>query len=406
MIAWQDVQALLDVYAAVVHPVFNFLDLDNFFKHCQSHWHSNSQSLAFEAVAGGVIAFASLFSGVLSEELEMAIVLHAKNVLNDPAESRSPSLNTAVGWVLRTLYVRATGRPYEAYSASLTSVSMVQAMGLHRAADSVQSAGAGGPDSIADYFNVMQRRVATVAQSLHILFSYDYGRSVLDIGLANLDQEGSDTSNYTIALQQLAQVVPLNPPTADPTAMRQYLDQALQDLLAIRCSHDFVTLMWVELGLSIYRRLRVLDFQLQKMHVQGVLELSSTATSAALRLSAQKRPWWNIVSTIFQVVCVMLSINTRESLASLAEAMGALQTVNDIFKTNLTNEALSTARLLVNACKKKKATELDLLEQAGGKDPVSSTIPEETYYLSAELDLETFLRPISDVGYFDFLDNP
>lgn len=61
MIAWQDVQALLDVYTAVVHPVFNSLALDNFLIHCQSHWHRNSQSLAFEAVAGGVIAFASLF---------------------------------------------------------------------------------------------------------------------------------------------------------------------------------------------------------------------------------------------------------------------------------------------------------------------------------------------------------
>lgn len=89
----------------------------------------------------------------------------------------------------------------------------------------------------------------------------------------------------------------------------------------------------------------------------------------------------------------------------MAEAIEALKTVDDSFKTNLTSEALSTARLLVNACKKKKAIELTLLEQAGGECSVSSTMLDDTYNLSAELDLETFFQPMSDIGYFDFLNN-
>lgn len=81
-------------------------------------------------------------------------------------------------------------------------------------------------------------------------------------------------------------------------------------------------------------------------------------------LSNFRRPWWNVISTPFQSVCVLLSIDSRESLAVVPDAMAALRHVASVYDTSLAREALQTAYDLVRNSKQNKLDEGESLDVA------------------------------------------
>ncbi|KAL1998385.1 hypothetical protein VTN02DRAFT_6294 [Thermoascus thermophilus] len=399
-ISWDRVRGLVDIYASTVHPVFGFLDMDRLRQKCEAHWHGKPQGPGLEAVISGVMGLASLFSGLLSEEQETRIVLHAKELLEDPYCSRFPSIEQVAAWILRTIYIRATTRPHVAWLCSCVTMHLVEATGLHRETEGVVlvTDRKTGP---AQETSVIRERVAPVARCLNVMISYDYGRSIVDVGPIFQKQMEPRAGDFTLQLCELVRAVPLDDTNRDSVTRRADLLQALDNLVATHTDHDFLTLARTELCFCIYRRLRLLDQCLRQEQLEKVITVGMSALPAARRLIAQKHPWWNVIGPVFQFVCVLLAIDTTEGLANIPKAMEALEMIAQNLNTHLANEAVHTARLLVRASVEKKRKGIAILEGIGGVPALDDTTRLENQWLLDETDWDAFLRPPSATQFMD-----
>ena len=83
------------------------------------------------------------------------------------------------------------------------------------------------------------------------------------------------------------------------------------------------------------------------------------------------KPWWHVANIPFQVTCVFLAMDVRESLAHIATAMRTLEEVVERFDTVAMREALKTARFLIRLSKKRKDEDSNVLEQSLKKEDVA-----------------------------------
>ena len=374
-IPWSTARALIDLYTAVIHPVFGFLDMDRIYMLCEKHWHGQPQEMAFEALICGILALASLFNDSLDQDTETWIVSHAKEVLEDTVISRFPTLETIAAWILRTIYVRATGRPHIAWMCSCTLMHLVEAAGLHHAPEFImQTIGHAAPNpETSDIIN----RTAQVANCVHVLIAFEYGRSVMTFN-RQISVSTSSTSRgagFTAQLCKLVAILPTNQGIGDLDILIQELLSALDQVVNTTADHDFLILLRADLALGIYRRLRVMDPSLQQGQNDRVITAGTAALPAARRLASQGQPWWNVVGSVFQFACALLVMDTPASCEKLAETMDSLELVVDQFQTHLAKEALSTARQLVRASLDKKRKGVEALERIVGTSAPDTDIP-------------------------------
>ncbi|GFF50208.1 putative C6 transcription factor [Aspergillus udagawae] len=366
-ISWDKVRSLMDVYSSTIHPVFGLLDMERLYHRCEEHWRGKAQGLGLEALISGVIALGSLFSGFLSGEEEIRVMLHAKDILEDASVSRIPSIDKIAGWILRTIYVRSTSRPHSAWLCSCTTMHLVEAAGLHRPLDAViLTTGGSGRKALEDIAETRDR-IAQVAQCLNIIIAYDYGRSVVDLGLKWKRDSRCDapSSDLTPQLFSLVGAVPLDN-NADPVARRDELVVGLENLVKVPVEHDFLILVKADLAFCIYRRIRLLEPATPQAQLDRVIEIGRSTLPPARRLVAQNHPWWNVVVTVFQFICVLVAIDTAESLERIPEAVETMEMIAQRLNTHLANEALHTARLLINASLEKKRKGISILERVSG----------------------------------------
>jgi hypothetical protein len=352
----------------MIHPIFGFLDKDHLYERCEKHWYGQPQSPAFEAIISGLAALTSLFNGSLGQEEEMWLTLHAKETLEDPVVGRFPYIDQVAAWILRTIYIRATTRPHVAWICSCTMMHLVEATGLHQAPQFVMLATSRGVEGSTQEMSDIVKRTAWVAHCLHVIIAYEYGRSVMDLGFATQESLPFSTreGDFTPQLCSLVQAIPLSSKATDPAVTIQELSCALRDLTETSVNHDFLLLVRADLTFSVYRRLRLLKSNLRQSLLDEVISTGMSALPAARTLTSQNQPWWNVISTVFQFVCVLLVIDTHSSVANLSEAMDALEVIVDHLNTHLANEALTTARDLVRASLDKRRKGIEILERIAG----------------------------------------
>ncbi|KAJ5777909.1 hypothetical protein N7520_001155 [Penicillium odoratum] len=367
-IPWNTVRSLIDIYTAVIHPVFGFLDMGRIYMLCEKHWHGQPQGLAFEALICGILGLASLFKSPLHEDTESWIILHAKDILEDDVISRFPTLEIIAAWILRTIYIRCTGRPHVAWLCSCSIMHLVEAAGLHHAPEFIMQAI--GNDAPNPETSDIIHRTAQVANCVHVLIAFEYGRSIMSLNRQILENYNSTSrggaGDFTSQLCSLVATIPTNQITDDPEVLIQELLSALDKLSDTKVDHDFLVLLRADLALGIYRRLRVMDPGLRQGQDDRIIAVGTAALSAARRLASQGHPWWNVVGTVFQFACSLLVIDTDASFEKLSETMDVLELIVDHFNTHLAKEALSTARQLVKASLNKKRKGIEALERIVG----------------------------------------
>lgn len=399
LLSWQEARDLITFYNSTIHPVFGFLDSQTLLHRAQLYWTGtdSSQTPEMEAVIGGVIALASLFSDALSEEREAAIASHAKEVLEDSMVTRFPTIDRIAGWILRTLYIRSTSRPHMAWLYSCNTMHLVEATGLHRKTETVtlttndggnnkrtQEKGGGGVGrNILDNSSSsdIRERTAIVARCLHVIISYEYDRSIVNVIPESHSNIIPRENDYTLQLYNLIRTVPTSDGATrasstpqmkiDIETRRAELVEALEKLVATHVEHDFLVLTKADLCFCLYRRLRLLDLSVSHLRLQPAIDLGVDALDAARRLvfHTEHQPWWNVVGTVFQCICVFLAIDHPESLLRVPDAMLTLQQITAKFNTHLAREALDTARMLARSSAEKKNKELNILWQIEGVEP-------------------------------------
>ncbi|KAH7088857.1 hypothetical protein FB567DRAFT_319582 [Paraphoma chrysanthemicola] len=344
-------RSLATLYLQKVHPCYGFVDKSLLFRIISMYWNGQGGSRVQEALMCGVAALGCLFSGVHDLAIEQNLVALAKRLL-DPSTAGFPSLTMATAWLLRTVYLRLTAKPEEAWIVSCTTLHVIDALGsmssVHPNSDSAL------PQESQDIH--IRRKVLGVAQHLNIWMSYDLGRS--RVSLPNVDTFPllADSGEYTVELLELLPYSQDLDPTNKLSVDR--LVAALTEVLGRHHSEPPSLLAQCNLVLCMYRRLQAAKFEVSEGVMQKVLGLMKSGIQAVHAAIAAGIPWHHVANIPFQVLCMLLVMDTVQSFGLLTEALACVVAVNDAYRTEATREAVTAAHTLLQLHRERRESEI------------------------------------------------
>lgn len=397
IISLAEMKYFADVYFREVDPFLGFISKEMFGVRSTDFWVSQKQGTDFEAVICGVVALGSYFSGSASCAAEAQVVEQGKLLL-DLSIAYAPGLLSGKhvqAWILRALYLRSTTRPHLSWMASCNAVHISEALGLHRDIEESQMK-RDMPHIVNSAEEDLRRRTFWVAVSLNQFFAAEYGRTRVQldlIGCQPVVSQAGDLTSQTIAFLQSI-------PSPRGLSESTELLAALSSLWSLPAEAPFLALLKADASFCVFRMLRSSNLSLPETNIRELLDIIRIATDAMKILNSQESPWWNIVGTPFHSVLVLLSIGTPESFAMIPVVLETLKNIVAMYDSPLSNEALRTARVLVQGARDKMGKELESLDQGLNivgeisQAPGSITRPEEN-------DFEW--RMENDFGLSDFL---
>jgi hypothetical protein len=101
------------------------------------------------------------------------------------------------------------------------------------------------------------------------------------------------------------------------------------------------------LTLCLCRRMQSMNASFTGTTLDQILSLTSKGIKSAQAILDDGAPWHHMANIPFQIVCMLLAIDTISSIAQLKDAMGCLSNVTKVYNTDATREALNTASLLI-----------------------------------------------------------
>jgi hypothetical protein len=164
----------------------------------------------------------------------------------------------------------------------------------------------------------------------------------------------TDSSTSSQILVALANTLPGDTYSQDSEEM--VIQNSLEALKQISIESEPLTLLKADIAFCLYRRLRSLH---AKASVSAettalVISIGISALPTVTNLARQRLPWWTVISVPFQLVCVLLAIDSRESLSHVAQAMNTLENVGRHWDTHMAREAVGCAGLLVKLSRRRK----------------------------------------------------
>lgn len=402
--------ALAQVFYDKVDPVYGFIDREAFRYHLDNNWPSLPTNDPYEPVFCGVAALGYLFSSVKAPLQEIEIANRARLLLESLIATASPSVDLVTGCVLRVAYLRMTASPHIAWMASCTAMHMIEAAGLHcePSPDSVLQLPANNCDPET------RRRIFGVAQHLNIWISFDLGRSRVALrGTSSLPPALRPGSVTTEVLGLLPVSESLDP---DKPIDAADLELALLHVLDGVYSSPPSVLTQCNLMLCLCRRLRAVNYSIPGDILDRSLKVAEKGVAAARAMLETGRPWHHVAYVPFQVICVLLAIDSRASLSQLGEALNTLGAVAAVYDTDAMKEAYSTARLLILLHQRRKEEDSKtlggILKAAAAPlgSRSASTIPTPQTVSTADLswldDLTTDMPGLlQDLDWNHFLNN-
>ncbi|KAL2416518.1 Transcription factor kojR [Exophiala dermatitidis] len=368
MISAREMEDLVTHYLKTIHPLYAILDPDTLHQKVVDRWEVVHAIDSYDPVLCMVAALGSLFSGHNAHPNENAMVQCAKEMLETTCIRKEALLHHATAWLLRTLYLRSTSSPHASWMASCSTMHMIEATGAHQDPDLVSLV-------YSDTAHVpvgeeSHRRLFWVATVLNSWISYEYGRSrVLLRGVScktPLPRPGDFTSEL-IALYQISER--LDP---DQPNKASDLEDALTRLERLTLSHDALVLSQSNVALTIYRRLRVASPNISSDILTRIIRLGNDGLDAAVRIAMERCPWWHVANVPFQFICILLAMDSRESLSQVGPALRSFRAIARYFSTSMLHTALETIESLVRLSQNKKERDLALLKESMQADTSGS----------------------------------
>lgn len=396
LLLWNDVQTYSNIYFNIVHPIFGVFEREAYEQRCTQHWSGNTQSLGFEAMVGGVCTLGSIFADASSCRVESQLAGHTKSILENTSMMHSPSQDHVIAWILRCVYLRLTTRPHASWMASGVTMHVAEAIGLHRELDGVCIASRSSAVSALTGKELENRRkVFWVAWSLNRIFSAEYSRSAAFINNIDCAEPTSTDKDYISRLIWLAKIG-----STTFLSDADSLEDALTKLSQQQDRDKFLVLLNANVAFTVFRKLRILQKGGNRDRTRKILAIGDASLAAARSSAADRLVWWDILSVPFHYVCILLSIDSLESLASLSHALQTLEDVANHLQTHMAQEALQTAKLLVEISFRRKQKVLDLLSPHV-RDPTSFSRNPDTQMSSEHFHIEAPLSAWLDENYSD-----
>jgi hypothetical protein len=360
--------AMARLYFANAHPLYGILDVEWFMKQIMLRYSTQKPVQCPDHLMAGVAALGTLFGDGSLNSILPALIDSAKLSLESTSTMQPATIYDVQSWILRVVYLRATGHPHACWMASSITMHIIESCGLQQ--ESTSSSVMYPPTN--DHMNDLEirRRTFWIARLLNTWVSFEYGRNRVALrGITcklPIHREGDFTREY-IDLYSISCC--LDPDNADkPTQWEDFLRQLEQ----YDAPHDCMELSRANLGLCAYRRIRLGNPNLPAETINRIIAIGLGGLQAAQNLAKQGMPWWHVANVPFQCICVFLAIDTRESLSHIAAAMRTLEMVVKKFDTVAMKEALKTARFLVRLSKKKKEEDSQVLEKSLKRDLAES----------------------------------
>lgn len=353
IITQEDMRTTVAIWFEKMDPSYGFIDRDHLLRQVSRRWLSPSSDSAlgyglYDGVLCGIAAMGYLYSRHRASPTEADLVESARVLLEQYAPSEPPTVDLVTGWALRVSYMRMTASPHATWLASCTLMHLIEAAGLHiELPDPEIKKEIRNPTSDDDYQPSadLRRRIFCMARHLNVWVSFELGRSRVVLHGANSlppIRRGDATSTEVFELLPTSEAL-------DPAKSQDArdLEAALAEVLDGVHYQKVVILGQCNLALCIFRRLRALSSSISPKLQDQVLSLSTTALRVARELNASYSPWHHIANVPFQIVCTLLAMDNRQSLALLEDAMNTLREVATQYDTDVMREAYSTAYLLV-----------------------------------------------------------
>ena len=241
---------------------------------------------------------------------------------------------------------------------------LVEAAGLHQ---EIAECAMRPPNEDRNSDAEQRRRTFWVARMLNTWVSFEYGRTRVHLRgitaqLPTPRGEGDFTRDY-VNLYSLSSCLD---PERDDSKWEEFLVK-LEDFDA---RHDGIELSRANLAMCGYRRLRLANPNLSSETIDRIIRIGLQGLEAARRMTEKGMSWWHVANVPFQVVCVFLAMDVRESLAHVGAGLRALELVVGRFQTAAMKEALKTARFLVRLSRKRKDEDSEVLSLSLKNNPV------------------------------------
>lgn len=172
---------------------------------------------------------------------------------------------------------------------------------------------------------------------------------------------------------------------------------SLKAIANTNCDRPLLKLIAAEVFFTMYRRIRVSSHQhVTRQELQQVVLIGREAVQAAHQLLEEGPPWWNMVSTMFQFCCVLISIDATNSLADLKHAMKTICLIRDHYPSDNITEALSTLKTLIAAARQRKEAEMAYLTTAEDTESLATRRSDSLQFGSTDfLSLESCLDDVN-----------
>ncbi|KAH8591133.1 hypothetical protein B0O99DRAFT_520278, partial [Bisporella sp. PMI_857] len=405
-ITLQDVESFSATYFTSVHPVFDVVNHENFDQRVTRCWATQTIDAGFEVVLCGVAALGSLFSRYTSMH-EADLVEQARLILDRTFAHSGISLSVdfVVGWILRALYLRSTARPHDSWMAISIAMHISESIGLHQEMSEISTTHRtqGQRIFISDAEIEARRRVFWTADSLNRLFSAQYGRTKITLQNASCqyptiptNDTADDFINLIRLLPDLCDVGSLNSIAILTDGIMRLGKKAVTKLPLLLLRADMI--------FCIYRKLRYIGITASPALTEVILSVIGLALHSTNSIALRSEQWWTIVGVPFHSVCVLIALNTAESLDLLNKAIETLQNVANIFNTQVSQEALRTAHQLVKISEKKKRRELESLQRCLNLNASMATTITQTPLAEGPQGMMSFEWPTDiALGFSDFL---
>jgi hypothetical protein len=378
---------------------YGFIDRDVFFERLGERWQTPAMPDSYDCVLCGVAALGLHFSQRVPPVYEPDLVETAKTLLEQGSLVTPPSINIVTGWVLRVAYLRMTSLPHAAWLASCSLMHVAESANIHLEAPSHTVFD--GSSEVIDLD--IRRRLWGMAQHLNIWASFDLGRTKITLPGASTKPVSPKAGDYT---SQLLGFIPLTEPL-HPNKSRsvEELEADMKRVLDDVLEAPPVVMAQVNLMLCIFRRLRAEKSNMINMRMERILELAMKGLRAAENMVASNSPWHHSANVPFQVVCLLLAIDSRASLALLPDAMNVLQEVTNSWNSAVMREAYNTAYLFILLHQRRKEEDAKTLRNVLGMHstaPAATTADDSMMQFGGVGD---FQQPATDSVEFSWLED-
>ncbi|KAL2784811.1 major facilitator superfamily domain-containing protein [Aspergillus keveii] len=342
IVSYDDMRKLADVYMRKVHTCYGFIDEVDLSQRLDARWEPGSATSMFDSVLAGIAAIGLLFSERTVKVTEILLVELAKSMLESYDGSAAPPLDIITGSLLRVIYMRMTAPPYATWLASSKLIHLIEAAGLHRE-------GSDGVDTSSLKLDpTLRRRLLGVAQHQNMWTSYDLGLSPVrlktDISshahLGNMPS--GDFTDELLGL--LPASVNLDP---EQNHDDHDLQMTLIQILDREHTQPPSIMAQTNVVLCILRRLHLLNINTSPNLTARILQQFKRALESARTMVEDCSPWQHMPNVPFNIITILLELDTYAALDQLPDAMETLKTVASAYNTPTMREAYATARLLV-----------------------------------------------------------